>query len=377
MVFSTKRPQVFRQDFRSGIADRLLASGLDSSPVQSPLQGVGRLSQALVGALLQKRAQEDRTAAQRALIKGLSAKPFTDPDTGITAPGQDVGGLSGGIAALQNLGGNPVATNLAQSLAIQKAAQDAEQRRLDRKSILDREESDRNRMLDRQDFLFEQENKRNPSKLLSDEELEQQIELRQAGRPVTTINTGTLSSTGKLARDAEVLPEGSPGREAALRELEQKGRSKPKPLTDAQSKAAGFANRVEAANEVLLKFDVEAADPAGALLERLPGGNFLQTPEFQQMDRARRDFINAILRRESGAVISASEFENANIQYFPVPGDGPDVIEAKREARSLELQNLRNSADPGFQPSDVQPNSGPLTPEEQRELDQLRKEFGR
>jgi len=37
-----------------------------------------------------------------------------------------------------------------------------------------------------------------------------------------------------------------------------------------------------------------------------------------------------VLRKESGAAIAASEFDNAEKQYFPQPGDSDQVISQKR-----------------------------------------------
>ena len=77
-------------------------------------------------------------------------------------------------------------------------------------------------------------------------------------------------------------------------------------------------------------------------------GNFLTSPHFQQMDQAQRDFVNATLRRESGASISAPEFENAKRQYFPQPGDDPTVIEQKGRNRQTAMEGIANAATPSF-----------------------------
>lgn len=124
--------------------------------------------------------------------------------------------------------------------------------------------------------------------------------------------------------------------------------SKPAQATQEQSLAGGFANRIAAANSVLEKLDTQGADWFGAMAGGLPGGNYLQTPEYQRYDRAVRDFVNAQLRRESGAAISPSEFDNARKQYFPQPGDSPEVIADKRTARQLAFDNMARSAGPTF-----------------------------
>ena len=47
------------------------------------------------------------------------------------------------------------------------------------------------------------------------------------------------------------------------------------------------------------------------------------------------------MRRESGAAIADSEFDSAEKQYFPVPGDSPAVITQKRRNRETVINSLR------------------------------------
>ena len=57
-------------------------------------------------------------------------------------------------------------------------------------------------------------------------------------------------------------------------------------------------------------------------------------------EQAERNFINATLRRESGAAIAESEFDSARKQYIPQPGDSAGVLEAKRQNRLRIQQQL-------------------------------------
>ena len=79
----------------------------------------------------------------------------------------------------------------------------------------------------------------------------------------------------------------------------------------------------------------------------VPFGNFLRTSEGQRYDQAKRDFINAILRPASGAVIGESEFASAEKQYFPQPGDTPEVIAQKRQNRQTAIMGLKVASGPG------------------------------
>jgi hypothetical protein len=89
----------------------------------------------------------------------------------------------------------------------------------------------------------------------------------------------------------------------------------------------------------------------------MPYSNRFLSSEQQKVEQAKREFINAQLRRESGANISPGEFDSANLQYFPQPGDKPDVLEQKARSRALAIKNMRGAAGsrqtaaPAWQPS--------------------------
>lgn len=127
-----------------------------------------------------------------------------------------------------------------------------------------------------------------------------------------------------------------------------------KPRTESQTKDYLFGSRMQEANNIVARLERQGVD-RGSLLSRsgslgetaaniLPsalGGN---SPEQQQYIQAQRDFINAILRRESGAAISESEFANARKQYFAQVGDSEAVKAQKRRNRELAAQTLLESA---------------------------------
>lgn len=66
----------------------------------------------------------------------------------------------------------------------------------------------------------------------------------------------------------------------------------------------------------------------------LAGFNQSEREQFQ----AQRNFIQATLRKESGAAISNSEFANGSAQYFPAPNDGPSVLAQKKQNRQRAVQ---------------------------------------
>ncbi|MBX3533409.1 MAG: hypothetical protein KF826_03585 [Xanthobacteraceae bacterium] len=126
-------------------------------------------------------------------------------------------------------------------------------------------------------------------------------------------------------------------------------------MTDGQANAALYANRMAQSNDILGKFENinQGTGWVGGLIQNtLPDGtvNQMVSPQRQQVIQAQRDFLNAVLRRESGAVISPSEFQNAAQQYFPQPGDSQQVIEQKRQNRLTAIHGIMGAAGQHYQP---------------------------
>lgn len=123
------------------------------------------------------------------------------------------------------------------------------------------------------------------------------------------------------------------------------GRAAEKPLTEYQGQSVLYGTRAAQSNKVL---DNVVADPAAVEASRRGGmiGNWLSPANVQQTVQAQRDFINAVLRRESGATISPAEFENANKQYFPQPGDSQEVLAQKKANRDLVIKGFATQAGP-------------------------------
>lgn len=72
--------------------------------------------------------------------------------------------------------------------------------------------------------------------------------------------------------------------------------------------------------------------------------SWMKSEKMQQMEQAQRNFVTAVLRQESGAAISASEFETEQKKYFPQPGDSQAVIEQKRKSRQTAIGNMMMNA---------------------------------
>ncbi len=138
-----------------------------------------------------------------------------------------------------------------------------------------------------------------------------------------------------------------------------------KPQTEAQSKDSGYANRLFRSEQILR--DPSSIDAATSLtqkgLDAVPlAGNYMTSPAFQKFDQAKRDFVNAVLRRESGAAISQSEFDNANKQYFPQPGDSKERIAEKQRNRQDTIAGIAGGGGPNYRPQYSFGADGELVP---------------
>lgn len=123
----------------------------------------------------------------------------------------------------------------------------------------------------------------------------------------------------------------------------------PSELNETQGKSYLFGSRMQSSGDIINELQGGIAgkgfvDSVGQLVdEKIVGstvGNQFTDQDFQKYDQAKRDFVNAVLRRESGAVITPQEFENAEKQYFPVPGNSPEVLAQKQRNRELATKLL-------------------------------------
>jgi hypothetical protein len=143
-----------------------------------------------------------------------------------------------------------------------------------------------------------------------------------------------------------------------------------------QGKAAGFTDRMLGSEAVLSGVAPEGGiGPVAGVqdqgtkwltrdLHQAPFGisNQFITPDQQKFNQAKADFINAQLRRESGAAIGKDEYKNADTQYFPQPGDGPDVIAQKSANRRLAIEAMGREGGGSYKPKLAYREDGALAP---------------
>jgi len=146
-------------------------------------------------------------------------------------------------------------------------------------------------------------------------------------------------------------------------------RGKGTALTESQSNATAYGMRMKEANAILEDLSKKGV-LKGALIEGVPlvGESLGKVlPSFlggtseaqQQVNQAKSNFITAVLRKESGAVISDSEFDREDKKYFPQVNDSPAVIKQKENARKLAIKAIETQAGPGAKSiQQLQPSAG-------------------
>jgi hypothetical protein len=150
-------------------------------------------------------------------------------------------------------------------------------------------------------------------------------------------------------------PPGAPG-PATQPGMIQVTPAKPQVMTEGQANAALYADRIRAAEKVIAENETAGLSLVDKGLSAVPVlGNKMVSEGYQLYEQARRDFINAVLRRESGAVISDAEFANAEKQYFPQPGDKPEVLKQKANNRRIALEGISRAAGSSYKPETAAP----------------------
>ena len=125
--------------------------------------------------------------------------------------------------------------------------------------------------------------------------------------------------------------------------------------TEVQTNANLFGSRANKANEILNKLEGQYSPNAivaknSSALSYVPLAqtalNYGLSDKTQMAEQAQRDFASAILRKESGAAISAGEYDNVRKQYFPQTGDSDAVIKQKAKNRMTAIEGIKAAAGP-------------------------------
>ena len=127
--------------------------------------------------------------------------------------------------------------------------------------------------------------------------------------------------------------------------------------TEVQGAAEQFANRMEESERNFKGLETQTSGLSGVtqtVAGKVPVvGNFAQTKDFQKMEQAKRTWVTALLRKESGAAIGQDEYAQYDKQFFPQPGDAPEVIAQKAEARRVAVEAMKKTAGPSYKSPDA------------------------
>ena len=122
-------------------------------------------------------------------------------------------------------------------------------------------------------------------------------------------------------------------------------------ITEGERNASGFYQRMIAANAEMQRLEGSGYDPANRRDYYTAGGEYLNplaTTEGQQYRQAQDNWLRANLRKESGAAIGVAEMDQERKNYFPIPGDGPEVVAQKTRNRTTTERAMRAAAGGGL-----------------------------
>lgn len=191
----------------------------------------------------------------------------------------------------------------------------------------------------------------NESKLGAEKAYDNLLKEAQQAEAVRHNKVVESTASGQLALSRDRL---------SFDKQQQKG---PGNATEGERNAAGYLMRMTEASKLIDEFEGRGAatyktQAAGAV--PLVGGAIrraVMTPEQQQYRQAQEDWVRAKLRKESGASIATDEMDREIETYFPMPGEGKEVIAQKRKARATANAAMRQSSGRAATPESV-PSTG-------------------
>ena len=120
-----------------------------------------------------------------------------------------------------------------------------------------------------------------------------------------------------------------------------------KPMTEAQSKDTVYATRAEGALKTFEPVANSMSELSSTMLGKVPGvGNYMKSEGYQKAEQAGREFLAAVLRKDTGAAITSQEMTEYGSVYFPAPGDSADTLTQKKASRARALAAMKAGMTP-------------------------------
>jgi len=175
-------------------------------------------------------------------------------------------------------------------------------------------------------------------------------------RPATPEELSTFGATGgQIGPDGRFYPVQPPtgtsiesDGQGGFRVVSGPGAGGMKPLTEGQSKDAVYATRAEGALATLDEYASTLTSRTDAALGMVPMGfgRDYQDKNFQLAQQAGDEFLQAILRKDTGAAITIPEQSLYGDTYLPRPGDSPELLQQKAVSRRRALEAIKAGMPP-------------------------------
>lgn len=128
-------------------------------------------------------------------------------------------------------------------------------------------------------------------------------------------------------------------------------RQPPKPPTESDKKnAVLFSSMMNAENQIKA-LDKQGSTDTSSIMNRALGATPvtkpMQSDAFRKYESAALRWSANLLYLKSGATATPEEVESTRKQFFPQPGDGPEVKAQKEQARQQEIEAVRQNMIPG------------------------------
>ena len=124
-------------------------------------------------------------------------------------------------------------------------------------------------------------------------------------------------------------------------------------ITETQGRALEASSRVGKGLEIL-QAPAQSGEPLFKVLSglqenvasKVPGGNYLLSPDYQRAQQSMNDIAAALLRMETGAAAPESERLEVVARYSPQPGDSDAVIAQKLQALKGRYETAQQALGP-------------------------------
>lgn len=164
------------------------------------------------------------------------------------------------------------------------------------------------------------------------------------------------SAAGQFGPDGRFYPVNPPSGmsvesdgQGGFRIVQGPGAGGGKGFTEGQTKDNVYSTRARGALPTLNEYENALVEYGDRLLDNDPTGlarGRWQSEDYQVAKAAGDEFLQAILRKDTGAAITAQEQDLYGKTYLPQPGDSPEVIRYKRQARERAIAAIESGMSP-------------------------------